>query len=95
MKTMFSALCLMLVTYSAYPALAVGNDEQAMPALFGQLDRDGDGYLSRDEVYKTAPELTRWLSVSRFGGFELADVNRDGQLDLAEFAAYEEEIPAE
>lgn len=61
---------------------------------FRQVDVDGNGYLSEKEV-KTETSATRGLSVSRYGGFELADVNEDGRLSTAEFAAFEEELPAE
>jgi len=61
---------------------------------FNQVDVDGNGYLSKNEV-KIRTSATRGLYVSQYGGFELADVNYDGKLDLAEFAAYEEDLPVE
>lgn len=46
---------------------------------FKALDRNGDGYLSREE-----------LTDGKLGsGFEQADKNRDGKLDMAEFQSLE------
>jgi len=68
--------------------------DEVMIAHFNQVDVDGNGYLSKNEV-KIRTSATRGLYVSQYGGFELADVNYDGKLDLAEFAAYEEDLPVE
>ncbi len=61
---------------------------------FIQLDTDGDGLITRQEI-AAQPELTREMEVSVAGGFEMGDFNSDGVLDWPEFLANEEEIPAE
>lgn len=61
---------------------------------FIQLDTDGDGLITRQEI-AAQPELTRGMEVSVAGGFEMGDFNSDGFLDWPEFLANEEEIPAE
>ena len=50
--------------------------EEARP-MWVKADTDRDGYLSRPEVYAEDPLL--------LVGFDKADVNCDGKLDLAEF----------
>jgi Ca2+-binding EF-hand superfamily protein len=47
---------------------------------FQELDTNGDGVISRDEA-KKAPAVK--------AKFDQVDANRDGQLDMAEFAALE------
>ena len=50
--------------------------EEARP-MWVKADTNRDGYLSRPEVYAEDPQL--------LSGFDKADVNRDGKLDLGEF----------
>ena len=50
--------------------------EEARP-MWIKADTDRDGFLSRDEVRSEDPGMLR--------GFDDADVNRDGQLNLGEF----------
>ena len=50
--------------------------EEARP-MWVKADTNRDGYLSRPEVYAEDPQLLR--------GFDKADVNGDGKLDLGEF----------
>ena len=50
--------------------------EEARP-MWVKADTNRDGYLSRPEVCAEDPVLLR--------GFDAADVNQDGQLDLGEF----------
>ena len=61
---------------------------------FIQLDADGDGLLTREEV-SAQPVLTRDMDVSVVGSFDTGDFNSDGMLDWPEFLANEEEISAE
>lgn len=60
----------------AVPAEAVA-DAPVLSAEFARLDADGDGAISRLEALKE-PEVLRT--------FRRADRNRDGRLDLQEFA---------
>jgi len=50
--------------------------EEVRP-LWVKADTNRDGYLSRPEVFAEDPVLLR--------GFNRADVNHDGRLDLGEF----------
>lgn len=50
--------------------------EEARP-MWVKADTNRDGYLSRPEVYAEDPQL--------LAGFDKADINRDGKLDLGEF----------
>ena len=52
-------------------------DVPTLTAEFTRLDSDGDGYISRTEALKD-PEVLRT--------FRRADANKDGKLDLNEFA---------
>ncbi len=81
---------LMLVAASVIPA---GADELTK-TQFIQLDVDRNGYLTQHEI-KAQPESSRWLQISTFGSFTLADVNSDGQVDQAEFSAFEQALPVE
>ncbi|MEJ2299423.1 MAG: hypothetical protein P8X94_13175 [Woeseiaceae bacterium] len=73
------AAVVVLASGSALAAGATGSTS------FQSLDLDHNGYVSQDEA-KTAPELsTNW---------EAVDVNKDGQIDAAEFSAFEESQPA-
>jgi len=61
------------------PAGGVSRDLQKE---FKDLDRDGDGYLSRAEVEQNSKLKAR---------FDTADKNRDGKLDQSEFQVLEAE----
>ncbi len=50
--------------------------EEARP-IWVKADTNQDGYLSRDEVCVEDPAM--------LSGFDSADVNHDGRLDLGEF----------
>ena len=94
MNKPLTAISLILLTLTIHSAFAYAENEEVMAALFNQLDVNGNGYLSKDEI-QTKTNVTRWLSVSSYGGFEIADVNGDGQLEKREFAAFEEDLPVE
>lgn len=83
-----TAFSLPLQAYESY----IG--DPAIVNQFIQLDTDGDGLITRQEI-AAQPVLTRGMEVSVVGGFDMGDFNSDGMLDLAEFLANEEEIPAE
>lgn len=58
--------------------------EGAEPDTFSALDLNGDGAVSRDEVY---------LLTSLARRFNEADLDRDGELSHSEFSAFEERLP--
>ena len=83
-------LSLMLVAASVIPAAA----DELTKTQFIQLDADNNGYLTQREI-EAQPESSRWLQISTYGSFTLADVNSDGQVDQAEFSAFEKALPVE
>ena len=50
------------------------------PSSFGQVDRNGDGYISRDEVGDDRTLQDRWDTI---------DKNNDQRIDRSEFSALE------
>ena len=59
---------------------AVVVDEAATRRLFRQLDRNGDGYLTTDEMTGERAGQENWLAVDR---------DRDGRISPSEFRAFE------
>jgi Ca2+-binding EF-hand superfamily protein len=53
-------------------------DPRQSEVQFEQFDRNGDGFLSRDEIVASAAIAAR---------FEKFDLNKDGRLDQGEFRA--------
>jgi len=51
-------------------------DEAESRRLFSELDRNGDGYLTRDEL---------WSDRGRQGNWAAVDRNRDGRISPDEF----------
>ena len=64
----------------AQDAKPQGGVSRELERQFKALDRNGDGYLSRDELM---------ADKSLSGGFNNADKDRDGKLDMSEFQALE------
>ena len=69
----------------AEPSAAAGGtaapreDPAAARDLFRQLDRNGDGYLSADELWSLRGQESDWAAVDR---------NRDGRISPDEFKAF-------
>ena len=75
-------------------AQSVVAGEPGITEQFQQLDVNQDGVVTEIEV-DSRPDLVRYMHLYGNSSFGLADINADGQLDEAEFAAFEEELPAE
>jgi hypothetical protein len=57
---------------------ALVRDEAMSNRLFRELDRNGDGYLSPDELKSDQALNSNWIAVDR---------NRDGRISRSEFEA--------
>ena len=68
--------------------------EPGINEQFRTLDANQDGRVTEIEV-DSRPDVVRYMHLYSNSSFGLADLNDDGSLDEAEFAAFEEEIPAE
>lgn len=65
---------------------AYGADADSYEYGFKKMDRDQDGYLSREEARQHYRLHENWDKV---------DADRDGKLNESEFSAFEDEEPAD
>ncbi len=63
---------------------AYGADADAFEYGFQSMDRNKDGYLSREEASEHEELALKW---------DEADTNHDGKLDESEFSAFEDSEP--
>jgi Ca2+-binding EF-hand superfamily protein len=73
---MKAALSLFTVLVAMAMPLAAQNRDAEKDALFSKLDRNRDGYLSREELTAPAALEGNWIAVDRDG---------DGRISRAEF----------
>jgi|1185.fasta_scaffold56075_1 hypothetical protein len=66
---------------AAAGASSVAISEAATRRLFRQLDRNGDGYLTRDELTGDRAAQENWIAVDRDG---------DGRISPSEFGVVEQ-----
>jgi hypothetical protein len=78
--TMKNTLSLTAAAIAVFVCSAGVSAGDKYPMTFEELDRDGDGYISAEEA-KARPDLAK--------GLEASDNNKDGQLNSAEFSAFE------
>jgi len=81
MKVMHVIVATALVASSAFSASALAGES----AKFSQLDADGNGMISSEEASADPALVQEW---------DAADVNKDGQLERAEFSALEQKSKA-
>jgi hypothetical protein len=82
---LIAAFSLSLTAYAQTTATTerpAGGVSRDLQKEFKDLDRDGDGFLSRAEVEQNSSLKAK---------FEAADTNGDGKLDLSEFQVLEAE----
>lgn len=77
-KRMFQQAAVALAAAGFITAAVAGED------MFTKLDSNADGVISSEEA--TANEAL-------YKGWESADANQDGQVDAAEFSAFEAQTP--
>lgn len=77
-KRMFQQAAVALAAVGFITAAMAGED------MFTKLDSNADGVISSEEA--TANEAL-------YKGWESADANQDGQVDAAEFSAFEAHTP--
>jgi hypothetical protein len=68
-----------LIVFSAFIAAAAVATAGENP-YFNKLDADGNGVLSQEEAAADPVLMENWAT---------ADINQDGQLEQAEFSAFE------
>lgn len=66
----------LLISFFLTAAQAASEDPQAARRLFRELDRNGDSYLTPDEL---------WSERGREGNWAAVDRNRDGRISTDEF----------
>ena len=71
------------------PGLAATAGEPGIDEQFRMLDTNRDGAVTEIEV-DSQPDVVRYMHLYNSSAFGLADLNDDGRLDEAEFAAFEE-----
>lgn len=69
---------------SAQPAMPIAKPQRTFDRLFARLDKDRDGFISRDEATRS-----RWLKKQ----FDAIDTNQDGKLSKDEVRAYRAAMP--
>lgn len=91
MKTLLAGLISTVFLIASSVLIA---DNSLLDKQFNDLDKDGDGVISRHEV-QSQQRYVRFMNLYYSNSFSQADVNSDGILDREEFFAYEEDIPVE
>jgi len=86
-------LLAMCITVLTCPGIAFADNDQ-LKDKFNKLDENNDSMLTRKEL-QSKPALTRFSNFYSRGSFDRADVNKDDQIDIREFIAQEQVIPAE
>ena len=74
-KTKWITLVVLVLGVGSFAAIAADTSK-----AFDEMDHDGDGYISRSEATTRVDLRESWREV---------DVDQDGQLTEAEFAAFE------
>ena len=86
MKTLIIAIILLVSGISSVYA-----DIDELRAQFGKLDINTDGVITKEEL-QAQPELIRFTNLFNQRSFLLADINKDGLIDVREYIANEEII---
>lgn len=92
MKALFAGFITTVFLFSV--STMVPAENRYLNKQFNDLDKDGDGVISRHEV-QSQQRYVRFMNLYYSNSFSQADVNKDGILDKDEFIAYEEDMPVE
>jgi Ca2+-binding EF-hand superfamily protein len=82
----FSILVVMVLAGLGWAAVPVQAAEREQPLPFSEVDKDKDGYISRDEA-KDLPSLTK--------NFSLLDKSGDDRISKEEYAVVDTHTPPE
>lgn len=80
--SLFKTVCGLTALLVFSPVFAESESSDA----FKQLDVNGDGYISTEEAAGNSELLNQWANV---------DKNSDGQIEMSEFSAFEEQSSKE
>ena len=71
---------IMIVAAIMFPLSVAAGDSSTTKDSFNKLDKDKDGYISKQEAQSNKKLTEQW---------EMVDADANGQLEMSEFSAFE------